>query len=131
MVIILFCLTVACEDDDGGWKVGEMASIGFMGKAELKNTPLSVSLSELVKDSRCPSDVDCVDIGQAEVLIVITEEGEIAGELNLTLRQGKPEMASGVFGDFKFTLLDILPYPDSRVTVSDEGYTMVIQADPI
>lgn len=63
----MFYFTIACEKEDDGFETGDPAKIGFINEVTLQNTGIVVKFNELVNDSRCPSDVNCVDVGEVEV----------------------------------------------------------------
>ena len=56
---------------------------------------------------------------------------DITGTFNLVLKESEPEKSSVILGDLKITLPDVLPFPSSQVTLPEEEYQIVVQADKI
>ena len=131
MVIVLFYFTFACEENDKGWKAGEKTHLALNENANLKNTRFSIKFQELVEDSRCTSDANCGDKGRVEVAVRTIGDLYITGTFNLVLKEGEPEKSSVILGDLKITLPDVLPFPSSQVTLPEEEYQIVVQADKI
>ena len=63
---------------------------------------LTISPKEVVSDSRCPSDVQCIWAGTVEVRTTLATQ-VAHGEHVLTL--GKPQ----IFGKYSITLIEVLP----------------------
>ncbi len=81
---------------------------------------VSVNPKELVSDSRCPSDVQCVWAGTVEVRTVIFSK-VAHGEHVLTL--GKPQ----TFGDYTVTLTKVTPEKNSTYTAPISSYRFTFE----
>ncbi|MDN5212308.1 hypothetical protein QQ020_09620 [Fulvivirgaceae bacterium BMA12] len=138
IVFILFAFTIACEKDHTNTEksgtteleTGESRNMEHQKQVKLKGTPIHISFDELVHDFRCPTDVTCVHAGLAEVAMIIKKQ-DLTTTLHLTLEAGQPGKASAVFENYKFTLLEVLPLPNSQVTIPQEDYRIVLRADKI
>jgi hypothetical protein len=81
----------------------------------------ALTFNRKTEDSRCPIDVTCVWAGEATVLLTLTVEGQAPASFSITTPQA-PDQTVDEEGfpvkdtlDFRFTLLDLSPYPDSRI----------------
>lgn len=83
---------------------------------------ITVNPKELVSDSRCPQDVQCIWAGTVEVRTIISSK-VAHGEHVLTL--GKPQ----VFGDFTVTLTKVTPEPNAgqEIPISSYRFTYVVK----
>lgn len=79
---------------------------------------LSVRFVELVEDSRCPRDVNCVWAGNAKIKVRVTKNGR-SHELTLdTNGQKQSAVAEGY--SIKFT--GLTPEPRSNIRINRNGY---------
>jgi hypothetical protein len=76
---------------------------------------LTIILSQIIEDSRCPSDVTCIQAGTVRVRGLVTKAGE---SIERTFVQSEPQ---GVFGT-TLTLVDVMPRSLSTVTVPKGSY---------
>lgn len=81
------------------------------------STALNVSITpkEVVSDSRCPSDVQCIWAGIVEVR-TITATKVSHGEQIFKLNEPK------TFGDFEITLIEAAPYPKAGEKIKESSY---------
>lgn len=78
---------------------------------------------ELVEDSRCPVDVDCIWAGNAKIKVRVTKNGRSKVlELNTMDRGSHPE-----FGGYKFKLMGLTPQPRSNIRINRNGYIASIE----
>jgi hypothetical protein len=102
-------------------RVGETAGIG----------PVSLTLTAIENDSRCPTQVSCAWEGAAEALIEVTVAGQGAEAATLTLygqNRETDESRVQVAGySVRLTALD--PYPDEPQPISQGDYvaTFVVE----
>lgn len=86
----------------------------------------TVALEDLVEDSRCPEEVQCIWAGQAKFAVALTERGErAAGEVVLP---GEPIPA----GAYTIELVEVAPAPTTQ-GIPKERYaaTLVVRrAEP-
>lgn len=76
---------------------------------------VTVNPREIVSDSRCPKDVQCIWAGTVEVRTVLStpvSHGEHVLKLDEALR----------FGDFNVTLTEVTPYPQSAGEIPESSY---------
>jgi hypothetical protein len=108
--LLLFSLVMMAGtcDDTPTFTVGESFILAPGEEVSNKDANLSVSFAEILEDSRCPKNTNCVWEGQAKVKLMINGE-----PMELILRAGKPQEAQQQFNNsyiFEAQALD--PYPD-------------------
>lgn len=103
------CTFDACPSDDST-STQVTAFLGGSGTA----MNVTVSPQEVVSDSRCPSDVQCIWAGTVEVRTVLSTQ-VAHGEHVLTL--GEPQ----VFGEYSVTLVEVAPLK-TQEDISDASY---------
>jgi hypothetical protein len=74
----------------------------------------------VTEDSRCPSDVTCIQAGRATIGLNI---GSVTAELEI----GQTIEVGG----FSITLVDVLPYPISTYKTQDNEYLFTLKFTPI
>lgn len=89
----------------------------------------SITFSEVLEDSRCPSDVTCVWAGQAKVIAKIkTEKGTIEKELIFHGTSFGSESENTLFnsGAKKYIGYRLSPYPKSTIHKDKRDYFLEI-----
>ena len=84
---------------------------------------LKIAFVELVEDSRCPEDAQCVWAGNAKIKIRVTKKGksEIL-ELNTMPNGDAPS-----FAGYRFSLTDLMPRLRSNVRINRNAYEASIE----
>ena len=132
MKSILFILTlllsiplVAQED-----KPIEVPQIAIkLGVAEtIQLDGISVSFLEVMTDSRCPRNVDCMWAGEAKVKVKIDTADGDGIEKTIVFRNGMSVIA-GLFENKELQFLRLTPYPDANIPVADRApYALLMRA---
>lgn len=90
---------------------------------EVSAKGFKVKFVELVEDSRCPADTNCVWAGNAKIKVRVTKNGKTRIlELNSTLRN-RPAS----FGGYTFRLVGLTPEPRSNIRINRNGYVATIE----
>jgi len=101
-------------------ELGQQFSLFFGETAEIKGEQLEITFVEILEDSRCPSDVNCIREGRVRCRLDASYQGTdyevILAQLGLSY-----EYDSGIFKDFRLSF-KIEPYPLSEVTLSAKDY---------
>ncbi|MEO8215930.1 MAG: hypothetical protein ABI718_02495 [Acidobacteriota bacterium] len=96
------------------------------GQQAVLANELSIRFESVNGDSRCPSDVTCIQEGNASVVLsIISHGGESQKiELNTARRFSRSEHA----GIYSIELVQLLPYPrsDRPIATEDYGVTLVV-----
>lgn len=97
------------------------ASTADIARIEIgMNTPLvsnnvMISAAKVIEDSRCPSDVQCIQAGTVRVLL---NTDTAAGTSTIEMALGETRTV----GDFTFSLDGVKPYPVSTKKISPADY---------
>ncbi len=83
---------------------------------------LSIRFLELVEDSRCPTDVNCIWAGNAKIKIRVSKNGR---SHELTLNTNGPNQAVPVEG-YSITLVGLTPAPRSNIRINRNGYVATL-----
>ncbi|MBK8900648.1 MAG: hypothetical protein IPM53_05680 [Anaerolineaceae bacterium] len=79
--------------------------------AQLSETGLSLTFQEVLEESRCPSNVQCAEAGQARISIRISQADQ--APVTLEMNTNPPLKLDVVtYGDFQIQLLALDPYPE-------------------
>lgn len=89
-----------------------------------RRTGLRIKFVELVEDSRCPTDTNCVWAGNAKITIRV--RGTRGPAKTLTLNSTlQPQTAS--YGGYEFRLTGLTPQPRSNIRINPNGYRATIE----
>lgn len=87
---------------------------------------LVLRMDSVPGDSRCPTNVQCVWEGNAEVRFLFTVDS-IQTDFVLNTHGGNQFNADTVIGGYRISLLDLYPYPEDPVEILQvEYYSKVI-----
>ncbi|RMH70151.1 MAG: hypothetical protein D6675_10130 [Gemmatimonadetes bacterium] len=107
--------------------LGEQFVLGWHQTVHLKDTGLSLTFAEVVEDSRCPQQVECVWEGQVVIKLKLQASNNPPQEIELTLRAGHPESAVQTVGEYTIELLNVHPYPQKfETTIKPSRYRAVL-----
>lgn len=88
---------------------------------------LSLTYLQLVSDSRCPANVQCVWQGMVEVKLSINVKGrESTFYLSSEPNYGEKIPNSKVFEGYRIKLEDVLPYPVEGASVKDKERLVIL-----
>lgn len=85
---------------------------------------LSVRFVELIEDSRCPTDTNCIWAGNAKIKIRVSKHGR---SHELILDTNGPNQAAIAEG-YSIKLLALTPEPRSNIRVNRNGYVATLEA---
>ncbi|EDM45460.1 hypothetical protein SCB49_06622 [unidentified eubacterium SCB49] len=81
---------------------------------------VSITFVEVVEDSRCPINTNCVWAGEAKIVVSIAKDDNEAIEKTFVFKNNKPLIA-GVYNDKELQLLRLSPYPDAAISEADKA----------
>lgn len=84
---------------------------------------LSVRFVELVEDSRCPTDTNCIWAGNAKIKIRVSKNGR---SHDLTLDTNGPHQADTAEG-YSIKLVGLTPAPRSNIRINRNGYVATFE----
>jgi hypothetical protein len=100
-------------------KVGR--TVTFRGEA------LRLRFKRVTSDSRCPTGVECVWAGNAEVLIEVSAGGARGQRtLSLNTNAGQERAAEGTYRRYTVKLVALSPYPQSGRKIRPGEYTATL-----
>ena len=83
---------------------------------------LSIRFVEMVEDSRCPRDVNCVWAGNAKIKIRVSKNGR---SHDLTLNTNGQDQ-SAIAEGYSIKLVGLTPEPRSNVRINRNGYVAIL-----
>ncbi len=89
----------------------------------VRGTRIRLKFIELIEDSRCPVDVQCIWAGNARIKVSLSKNGrsEIV-ELNTTVPK-----TSVQFGGYEFRFVGLSPSPRSNIRINRYGYVATVE----
>ncbi len=100
----------------------QTARVQINSQKRLSKSRLTISFVELVEDSRCPTDTNCIWAGNAKIKIRLTKSGKPAKTVELNTNPGN----TAVFGGYKFQLKALTPQPATNIRINRNGYVATI-----
>lgn len=94
--------------------------------AQLTDKELNLTFQEVLEDSRCPSNVECAEAGQARISINVTQMGQTPATLEMNTN---PPLKQDVvtYENFQIRLLALNPYPeDIDQPIPTEAYEAIL-----
>jgi hypothetical protein len=85
---------------------------------------LKIRFVELIEDSRCPTDANCVWAGNAKIKIKVSKNGRTH---ELTLDTNGPQQAANAEG-YAIKLIALTPAPRSNIRINRNGYVATFEA---
>ena len=116
-LVCLLCLVAGffLKGCDGGETAviqpNQPTTISLNQPAELAQTGLSLIFTDVREDSRCPSNVACVEAGQARIVVEVSQPGLAPASLEMNTN---PPLQQDVvtYGKFQIQLVELDPYPE-------------------
>lgn len=122
-VVLCFAIIYpACASNEINVALGKEFTLPVGKTAVIEGEELSIKFQEVTSDSRCPSDVVCVQMGDAKCDMVFTYKEQ---NYPLTLEAGGESEDSIVFIDYKVDF-NLQPYPVSSQQIKAEDYKLVM-----
>jgi hypothetical protein len=118
-----------CSDAAAGQtaRVGREFRIKVGRVVTLDGGSLRVRFARVASDSRCPSDVDCVWAGNAEVLVEVGGRGWRGRRvLTLNTNAGTQGGSEGRHGRYTLRLAGLSPQPRSGRKIAARQYTATL-----
>lgn len=97
-------------------------------KIAVKNK-LTIKFVSLIEDSRCPTDVQCIQAGTARITVRVSgakSGGSGGAAQTFELATGGRGQAASYNG-YSIKLIDLNPKPASNIRINRNGYTAIFQ----
>lgn len=101
----------------------ETVSIKVKHQKNVAHGRINVRFAEMVEDSRCPRDVQCIQAGNATVKIRVSR-GRRAETLTIST---DPRSGKAAFEGYEFRLVGLTPEPRSNIRINPDGYVAKIE----
>lgn len=123
-VLVLFSAFAKAQDDTKV-EVPRIIMKAFTGKS-IPVESTSVMLVQVLEDSRCPKDVQCVWAGQAKVEVLITDGEGTKSTKVITVAGGA---ASSIYTEdgFEIMVRGLAPYPVSTHKIASSDYYLKLE----
>ena len=135
-VAVLAVTVVGCEmsreaeADPVEPRLGREFVLGGGQEAVLRPNDLSVRFSELLEDSRCPTEVECFWTGQARIAVIVQPTGSPSTTAYFNTNPAPGENLQTVrAGDYSVELRKLEPYPrtpDDPIALEDYRATLFV-----
>ena len=88
-------------------------------ETRIRNAGIRLKFIDLIEDSRCPTDTQCIWAGNAKIKISLSNAGRLPKifEINTGL---KPQ--SIVFAGYEIKIIRLTPAPASNIRIRKDGY---------
>ena len=103
-------------------KQPERILVKINGSATAKGG-IKIKFVELVEDSRCPTDTNCIWAGNAKIKVRITKNGR-SKDLEMNTGLDPKEV---FFAGYSFKLVGLTPQPRSDIRINRNGYVAKIE----
>ena len=125
VVLLLPLASLSCIEgsEDIIASLGQEFTLPLGEKVFLESENLLIRFDEVIEDSRCPKDVECVRAGEAICGIFIQYHGSPA-EMVL-IQPGSGAAASDFFIMYKFDF-KLEPYPEEGKQIAESDYKLVM-----
>jgi len=95
-------------------------SVGETGKF----SDLEIIFDEVISDSRCPSDVQCIQAGSVMLKLTLSNDQGVKITLNKSTEGGSWE-----FDNYRISILEVKPYPTSQVQINKDDYIATLKVE--
>jgi len=110
--------------------LGQEFTLGGGQEAVFGGGDLSVRFSELLEESRCPTEVECFWTGKARIAVIVQAIGRPSTTAYFSSNPAPGENAQSVrAGDYAVELTSLEPYPrtpDDPIPFEDYRATLVV-----
>ena len=105
---------------------GRSVSVQVNTEKKLSNTGIRVKFLEMVEDSRCPRDTNCIWAGNAKIKVKVSKGGRTqVMELNTNMPN-----QDNKFAGYEFSVGKLTPEPRSNIRINRNGYVATIKLTP-
>ena len=122
---LLLILAFGSVDAAGVARRADTLKVQVNHEKRFAKSKLSVKFVELVEDSRCPADVQCIWAGNAKIKIRVSTKGGRSHDL--TLDTNGPNQTVSAEG-YSIKLVGLTPVPRSNIRINRFGYVATLEA---
>ncbi len=96
-------------------------TVGLNKEKQVAGSKLRVRFVEMVEDSRCPADVECVWAGNAKIRLQVKQSGRTE-----TITLETMNSSAVVIDGYSFKLTELTPVPRSNIRIDQSKYVATI-----
>ena len=120
---LMFMLAVAVMPATAARRQAESIKVQVNTEKRAPRSKLTVRFVEMVEDSRCPTDVNCVWAGSAKIKIRVSKNGR---SHDLTLDTNGPSQSATAEG-YTIRFVGLTPSPKSNIRINRNGYVATLE----
>lgn len=107
------------------YNLNEMFALGGGQQASIRGENLGLRFTDVLEDSRCPTAVDCVWMGQARIAVEVQPRGTEPTTTEFTVNAGQATPTANV-GRYTIELQALDPYPQTPEPIAFEEYRVAL-----
>lgn len=115
----------ACADNKPDGPAPPPKSIELKHGGTIEEGDLSIHFASVSSDSRCPTGVQCVWAGNAEIVLELSGDGNHAATLNTNPQFARSYQTS----KYVVTLKELKPYPEAGQDIAMNDYIAVLTVE--
>ena len=122
--ILVTVIFMGCETDPAGittLPLNDTIEIANFDTKYNYENQISIRMDSVLNDSRCPSNVNCVWEGNAEVRFIFTVE-DLPNGFVLNTLGGVNFKADTIIGGYQIKLVRLSPYPEEPGLIPQDEY---------
>ncbi len=128
VLAIFFFISCEKQEISNTFTLGIEKSFKINGEYQSQDNSVKFKITA-INDSRCPSDVECIWAGKADVSIDVTSP--VSGSLVLSTLNNNIYKSTDTLGNYSFQLINVSPYPISTETIDLEDYQISLKIEEI
>jgi hypothetical protein len=119
LIAALVSMAASCDKkSEGGFNLGESFELSHGERNDCTCGALAATFTNVVEDSRCPSDVNCVWAGR----VIVELEVELSGAPQTVTLSSENNENQVTVGGYLITMGEVTPYPVSTATIQMHQY---------
>ncbi|MFP4621127.1 MAG: hypothetical protein ACLFM7_07425 [Bacteroidales bacterium] len=122
---IMILLAAGCEDQYRLVSLNKQIEVRW-GKEYILDSGLSFTIDE-VEDSRCPKGARCFRAGEAMVWLRMKSFDTEQTDTTENIKLSRPEANARTYKEYRFELIDVLPYPDIETKYKKSDYRVLLK----
>ena len=108
--MIVFAISCKKDVEDQQFEIGEIVEFQFGSPRVDSASSLRITFNELLEDSRCPIDANCIWSGVGIIGINVTQ-GTSISEITLSTIDFEEHSPEVIKAGIRYKLVDLTPYP--------------------
>jgi hypothetical protein len=108
-------------------KLDRQFSIRYDRVVRIPSEDLEIQFTDVVADSRCPSETQCVFQGQVEIKLHLVRGDRDLGNINLVRQAGLENAAMATIDGYSIQLIEVKPYPKNSKPIELSDYTAILE----